>query len=265
MLQSIFRFTQGNLQDYADCPRRFQLKYVLEQPWPAAEASPITEYEEFLARGRRFHRLAQRHQLGLPPEALTESIADDELLMRWWRNYLESPPPNLPDGERRPEWMLSVDLAGHQLAARFDLVAMDTERAVIVDWKTTRRPQSLVWLAGRMQTRVYPFVLTEALGLEPGRIEMVYWFAEDPGAIRRFDYDSGQHEANRRELSALISEIAGRDDEVWPMADDVRVCRYCVYRSLCGRGVEAGPMAEWDAEEPDDLLAALEDVEEIAF
>jgi hypothetical protein len=35
-----FHFTQSSLQDYLDCPRRFQLRYVLDQPWPAVESEP---------------------------------------------------------------------------------------------------------------------------------------------------------------------------------------------------------------------------------
>ena len=30
-----FIFSAHNLQDYLDCPRRFELKYILKQPWPA--------------------------------------------------------------------------------------------------------------------------------------------------------------------------------------------------------------------------------------
>jgi len=32
-----FSFAQSSLQDYLDCPRRFQLRYVLNQPWPTID------------------------------------------------------------------------------------------------------------------------------------------------------------------------------------------------------------------------------------
>jgi hypothetical protein len=61
-----FHFTQSSLQDYLDCPRRFQLRYVLDQPWPAVESEPLIERERLADLGRRFHQMAQRHTAGLP-------------------------------------------------------------------------------------------------------------------------------------------------------------------------------------------------------
>jgi len=33
-----FRFSQASLQDYVDCPQRFQLRYLAALQWPAVEA-----------------------------------------------------------------------------------------------------------------------------------------------------------------------------------------------------------------------------------
>ena len=40
-----FRFSQGSLQDYVDCQRRFQLRYVVNQSWPDVQAEPLMELE----------------------------------------------------------------------------------------------------------------------------------------------------------------------------------------------------------------------------
>ena len=66
-----FQFSQASLSDYVDCARRFQLRYLLEQPWPAVEAEPLLERERVMALGQRFHKLIQQHIEGLPAEALT--------------------------------------------------------------------------------------------------------------------------------------------------------------------------------------------------
>ena len=34
-------FSQGSLQDYTQCPRRFQLRFLLNQPWPALELPAV--------------------------------------------------------------------------------------------------------------------------------------------------------------------------------------------------------------------------------
>ena len=55
-LPANFRFSQASLTDYLDCPRRFQLRYLLEQAWPAVESEPLLERERLAELGRRFHR-----------------------------------------------------------------------------------------------------------------------------------------------------------------------------------------------------------------
>ena len=35
-----FAFSQSSLQDYMDCPRRFQLRYLDRLIYPAAESEP---------------------------------------------------------------------------------------------------------------------------------------------------------------------------------------------------------------------------------
>jgi len=45
-----------------------------------------------------------------------------------------------------------------------------------------------------------------------------------------------------------VAEIAAADDRDFPLTDDLSRCRFCAYRSLCGRGAEAGHVAEADLE-----------------
>ena len=59
-LRADFQFSQASLQDYVECARRFQLRYVERVAWPAPQAQPIFEYEQRLERGQVFHRLVQQ-------------------------------------------------------------------------------------------------------------------------------------------------------------------------------------------------------------
>ena len=86
-LPNNFRFSQAGLADYLDCPRRFQLRYLLEQAWPAVESEPLLERERLAELGRRFHKLIQQHVEGLNTETLIASIGEPELA-RWWQSYL---------------------------------------------------------------------------------------------------------------------------------------------------------------------------------
>jgi CRISPR/Cas system-associated exonuclease Cas4 (RecB family) len=276
-LPEFFQFSQNSLQDYVDCARRFQLRYLLQQPWPAVTAEPAAEYERLLTLAGRFHQLAQRHHYGLLEADLTRSI-DDADLRRWWRNYLESPPPNLPTALRRPEITLSAPLGDHRLLARYDLLALEPGvRAVVVDWKTNqKRPDSFA-LANRLQTRVYRYVLVEAgtalnggVSLLPEQVTMVYWFAEYPAEVEILPYDDAQYVADRRYLEELLNDVrtqAATDQEVWPLTPDERLCRFCNYRSLCERGVVPGPVSEFDADAALEISLELEfeEIEEIAY
>ncbi|HUW12148.1 MAG TPA: PD-(D/E)XK nuclease family protein [Anaerolineae bacterium] len=286
ILPTDFQFSQGSLQDYVDCPRRFHLRYVQRLAWPAIDAEPALENERYLQQGAAFHRLAHQHALGIPADKLAVATdADDADIRRWWRNYLQSGPAGLP-AIRYPEVVLSAPLEGYRLLARYDLVAIDPamgaatgrgQRVVIVDWKTSRRRTPRERLQGRLQTRVYPFLLVQAGShlnnvhpVLPEQVEMVYWFSDFPADPERFSYDQAQHEADEAYLAELIGEIAGRTtDEDFPLTADERRCRYCRYRSLCRRGERAGLLDDDDGELAGDFDSAADpdaflDIEQIA-
>jgi CRISPR/Cas system-associated exonuclease Cas4 (RecB family) len=271
-----FTFSQASLQDYSDCPRRFQLRYALGVRWPAAESEP-SEWEKRAQQGAAFHRLVHQHTVGIPAGALTESIADPELLV-WWQAYLHTPPPDLPTGLRRSEVRLSAPLGSFRLMARYDMLAIAPgERAVIVDWKTNKLRPKRRLLESRWQTRVYRYLLVEAgtelnqgVALTPEQVELIYWFTNYPQQAERLPYDSSQHQEDGLLLQAAVAEIAARDQEQWTLTDDLKHCRYCTYRTLCERNERASavdaPEPDWEPqEEPEDWEIDLDQIGEIAF
>jgi len=274
MLPADFAFSQSSLQDYVDCPRRFYLKHVLRQNWPALEAEPVLEQETFLREGAEFHRLLHRHALGMSESDLS-SMAFSSRLEAWWNNYLESGPSGLP-ALRYPEVELSTMVAEQVLVAKYDLVALQPgETVVIVDWKTSRSRTSKRKLAERLQTRVYPFLMVRSgkdVGLDedvaPEQVEMVYWFANYPDNAQHFSYSEEQYDSDTGYLTTLIDEIRGSHPADFFLTPDDRHCRYCRYRSLCGRGIEAGHLTEddeWDSEEEPLSDLDLEQIVEIEY
>ncbi len=248
--------SQSSLQDFLDCERRFQLRYVLQVAWPAPQAEPQLENERHMRQGARFHRLVQQRLLGIPPERL-EALRMEPPLDRWWRAHRLTFPSLLEGlGENLlllPEVLLMGTLSGFRLTARYDLLAVQPgERILILDWKTSRRRPRRAWMAQRVQTRLYPFLLTQAgaflnegLPWEPEQIEMVYWFAEAPSEPMRFPYSAAAQAADRAFFSALTERIAALPREtLLPPTEDERACRFCVYRSLCDRGLRAAPFGE---------------------
>ncbi len=249
-----FRLSQGSLQDFVDCHRRFQLRYILNVTWPAVEAEPALDHERHMLQGEAFHRLAHQHALGLPVARLSRMVDDaaDPDLSRWWRNYLDHPPADLPP-RRYPEATLAASVGGHRLIAKYDLIAVEPgARAVIVDWKTAQKRTSRKTLLSRLQTTVYRYVLVQAgahlnggHAIRPEQVEMLYWFADFPHDPERLAYSAKLFDADAAYLESLVADIKSREgDADFPLTEDERRCWFCQYRSLCERGREAGPLAE---------------------
>jgi CRISPR/Cas system-associated exonuclease Cas4 (RecB family) len=271
--------SQGSLQDFVDCRRRFQLRHVLHQAWPAVAAEPALENERHLRQGEAFHRMIQQHLVGVPAERLSQMAAAtpaDADLARWWRNYVADAPAGAPlAGTRTTEIVLSAPLADTFLVAKYDLIVVDAgRRAVIFDWKTSRQRASRLWLASRLQTRVYAYLLVEAgahlnggYPLAPDQVEMVYWFANYPDQPERFAYSADLHQANGDYLAGLVTEMErlAATEAIWPLTAALERCRFCVYRSLCDRGRHAGRLDELEGEAEDSAGLAVDiDFEQMA-
>jgi hypothetical protein len=278
-----FIFSQSNLQDYVDCQRRFQLRHILHQAWPAVEAEPYLENERLIDLGSKFHKIVHQHLIGVPKAQITQSVSGDEKLQSMWGNYLQSIKDgalvmiNDPENQLYEEVTLSVTQKGFRLIAKYDLLIIHPDgKWTIVDWKTSQNHPKRKWLADRLQTHVYPFVLTGAGArlagrepLNPGQIEMVYWFANQPEQPEHFQYDQPSYQEDCRMLGRLISTIDGKTETIYPLTPDVRRCLFCTYRSLCNRGVTAGDLEhleEWlEPETPDEITIDFDQIGEIEF
>jgi CRISPR/Cas system-associated exonuclease Cas4 (RecB family) len=282
-----FIFSQGSLQDFVDCRRRFQLRYLRRLAWPALETEPALEAERYLQQGALFHRILQQYWLGVPVERLSPAVAGEDL-GRWWGNFLTYHKDltgfqSLP-GHYYPEISLSAALGAYRLEAKYDLVVIRPEHsehsehseagAVIYDWKTSRHRSERRWLAKRLQTRLYPYLLARAgnplnagQALAPERIEMVYWFADHPDQPERFAYSPQAFQEDETYLKELIETILRLGEDEFPLTSDLQRCAFCVYRSLCERGARAGDLddAEADLGEEPALGLDFEQIAEIEF
>jgi CRISPR/Cas system-associated exonuclease Cas4 (RecB family) len=265
-----FTFSQSSLQDYADCPRRYQLRYLDRLVWPAVEAEPVSETEARQQEALVFHRLVQQHLMSLPMGKLAAMAASPDLA-RWWQNYVTAG-LDLRGHTLHTEKILAARVGEHRLVSKYDLLAVRPGRAMIYDWKTyARRPRD-EWLAARWQTRVYRAMLVRAGAdlnggqpFEPGAISMTYWFAEFPSEPAQFAYDPRQFKRDWSAIEDLVEEIT--QAQVFPLTEDRTRCRFCVYRSLCDRGGDAGAWqdAEAGASESTELELNYEQIGEIEF
>lgn len=243
LLPARFRFTQNNLNDFLGCNHRFFQRHIAQQPWPAMDTSSAQAMvqERRLHTGVALHRWIERFWLGAI-DPFTDAPEGDDELRALWSRFVSTDFSFLP-AQRNPELGLSCALGARRLYARFDLLAIEPGRAVIVDWKSARNVGFEDW-AARLQTRIYLFVLVEAgdpyhngVQLLPEQCEMRYWLANAQQPWVTVPYSQQQHEENREFLSHLAGDIFQREHiDQFPLTDDVRQCEPCGYRTLCKRG-----------------------------
>lgn len=273
-----FQFSQKSLQDFVDCRRRFLLRYIHGISWPALPSEPANESELRLMRGAQFHHYLHQHSTGIPYELLSELIKD-ETLIQWWRAYLQHAWPmieELGDKYRDSEINLSAPLMGYRLIAKLDLLLVSSAgKVTIVDWKTTSQRPKRRWLQERMQTKVYPYLVARSWdkffpGEEVHRenIEMIYWFPAFPDQLVRFSYSSEKYNEDEEFLSGIFKEITRLEEAEFFKTNIEARCGFCVYRSLCDRGVGAGEFGEleddWDGD-MEDYVLDFDQIAEIAF
>lgn len=283
---SNFHYSQASLQDYNDCQRRFYFRYVRNLTWPAIETEPVLQNERFIQQGNAFHRLVHQYLLGIPIPLLDQQAnqapGGDEL-QTWWHNFQKYKPVEVDlntSGQRLPEYSLIFALEGFRIIVRYDLlVLLPAGEVIIYDWKTTRqhpgasRPRA-DWLKSRWQTRLYPLALVEAgqtivpnIQFKPEQITMVYWYASYPEQPEIIPYNSEKYQTDRQEIIQIIQDIEklaqSGDEKAFPLTRNEKHCKFCVYRSLCNRGIRAGGWME--AEIDQSLTESGVDLVELGF
>jgi len=272
-----FQFSSSSLQDFEDCRYRFWLRYLRQVAWPAVQSEPALESERRMQLGGRFHQLAQAYFSGVPAVELSTTIPDGELAM-WWTNFQDRIPGTIPQplaGDRSAEILLSAALKGHRLLAKLDFICKFPDGSWrIYDWKTNLKRPSRSWLQKSLQTRLYPFLLVRASTavnrgqeIPAGQVSMTYWFPAFPDQPETFEYSHPQYEMDEAYLSGLITVIESLDESGFVKTDRLETCRFCVYRSLCDRGVTAGEAAEAfdELQEEPELSFDFDQIVEISF
>ncbi len=273
MTEQLRSLSQSSLQDYYDCPRRFELRYLKRLSYPAAEAEPALENEKHQQEGEYFHRLVQQHLIGIPAEQVGR-LANSDNLQRWWENYVNA--KDLSGLKKltglHAETTLSAPLGKFRLVAKYDLIAISENKATIYDWKTYRKRPKNEWLHIRWQTRVYRALLVQAGAhlnggqpFTPEQIEMVYWFSDFPTEPARFVYKADQYKRDWDALTKIADEITSASS--FPKTDEISKCSFCPYRSYCNRGIRAGDAADAELETATEELFDInfEQIGEIAF
>ncbi len=249
-----FIYSQSSLQDYVNCPYRFYLRHIQGLQWPALQTDDALLMEEHMLSGARFHRLIQQYFLGLPLERLNNIAEADPNpdLSVWWRNFHQKLSQTI-SSTRFPEVKLISSITGTRLMAKFDLVSVSSDHLTIYDWKTSQKPTTKTRLKARLQSRVYPYLLAKeyaalakANEYKPEDISMIYWQANFPDDPQVIEYSQSAFDADKLYLTQLIEEINSKSEQNFIKTGNFKHCKFCNYRSLCEKGIQAGNFSELD-------------------
>jgi RecB family exonuclease len=250
-----FQYTQANLQNFLDCPRRFYLKYIEGQRWPAPVTVPQEAYEAAMRRGQLIHQIIERHQTGIDLDTLQTPFTDDEDLQRWLIRYRALLPELVGYQPALAEVRLSAQLSGHHLLAKFDWLGFKDGQLTAIDWKTGNLP-SAERLTRRMQTILYLLILYRsgaALVQRDVESYVLRYISLETGEQRLFTVTSGSIVTLERQVLEVIEAIQTSD---YKKVASERPCRFCVYRGLCGRG--QAPHIDDATFEWDDTVGTIE-------
>jgi len=269
--KTVLHLSQSNLQDFNECPRRFQLKVVDNISWPAVYLEPLSQLEQATEIGNNFHQLCHQFFTGIDQESLSHTISNPALKLLWESFY--SFASNLQIENRYSEIILSTPFLGHQLIAKYDLLIKKNDGSfVIYDWKTSTHKPARTLLGKRYQTFLYPFIFTEAGTsifnvdqVSPNSISMNYWYPTSSDPEELFPYSDSLYSENTDELTGLISKIDSyiKSEKTFPLTDDLTLCSKCIYRSLCERGIQAGNFDLYTEIDQEDLSGFHFDLENI--
>ncbi len=273
-LNKNFRFSAKNLQDYADCPRRFELKYLLKQSWPAEISPPVQEVEEKIDDGRLFHKTVNQYLSGVPGKIIVQSLKNSQLAT-WFKKFLDF----FEESRIYPfssELKTITSLENYQLVAVFDLIGITAENTpVIIDWKTSFRPPRKSYYQDRIQTSLYPLVADNSLknifrvaSLHGFPITLKYWFPKFPEKSIVFVKNQDEIKKDAERITNIIKQIEDTPEGSFVKTDHLKRCDYCEFRSLCRRGISAGNILHQDEDiDLDQILGdlTLENIEEISL
>jgi CRISPR/Cas system-associated exonuclease Cas4 (RecB family) len=188
--------------------------------------------------GDAVHRLLElvNLQQPLPPDDLVARVqgwyprvSDEELerIAGFVRSYCESELARrvaaLPGA--RAERPFAFEHDGVLLHGRLDVLQLDGERAVVVDYKTNTleegTPEEIVEHDYRLQRLVYALACFRAGAAE---VEVVYHFLERPDAVVSIVFRREQVAELEAELSAAIARI--NDGDFRPTPDEF-ICAGC--------------------------------------
>lgn len=249
--RDLIRLSQSHLNLLSICPPKFQRVYI-----EGLGSLTAPEQQESMQWGSRFHLLMQQRELALPIEPL---LASDTELDRSLKALIEAAPELQPSTDiwREAEHCRTLSLGDFLFTVIYDLLIAETDRAIILDWKTYRKPMRAKDLKRNWQTRLYLYVLAETSEYSPEQIQMTYWFVKSGKPTRvTINYSQIEHRQAEAEITALLTDL-----KAWLQNDRQQQIDF-PHRPDCEQNCPFyRDLGKFDTES--EILASIDEIEEI--
>ena len=241
-ISAITSISQGHLNIWEICRRRYQYSFLEELSLPEADL----QRKKNLLLGSNFHLLMQQKELGLD----VSSLASSDPKLQSWLAAFEHQPPAMIDGDRlcehRRTLEMPIEISLHHsensdhgqacfvLTAIYDFLILGDRQAQILDWKTHQVAIASEKLKTNWQTRLYLYLLAKTTSYVPEQLSMTYWFANTAESVI-IDYSQVEHDQTEKKLQQILKAISQAQD--YPkLVIDSPDCKYCEFRDRCDRG-----------------------------
>ncbi len=234
------RLTPTKLKDFLTCPRRFYYKYILgiralEREEEQNMGSLIHAALEAAAKSKV--QIASKEEyfsfvIDLLYKNSPKAMQRLEISVEWeerLKRFCELDFENL-SSMRQPiieDWC-EVGFESFTLSAKIDRVDISKETVRAIDYKTSKSVDKTVKDENDFQLLFYRLW---AESVYPGkRLETLYWDLYNGVEIA---VDTSER---RERLKKLLNELAVMQKIRFEKTDDESACRYCDYKTACGRG-----------------------------
>ena len=245
-ISAITSISQGHLNTWEICQRRYQYKYLEELSLPETNSN-----QEKLRLGSNFHLLMQQKELGLDVVALASS---DPALEKWLTAF-ENKPPDMLDGDRLCEHRRTLEITSEislhnsgnsdrgqgdfvlptLITVIYDFLILGDRQGQILDWKTHQVPIKQDVLQDSWQTRLYLYVLAKTTNYVPEQLSMTYWFANTAQSVI-IPYSQVEYDRTEIKLQQILRDMAEAEDYPKLNLEVSSACKHCEFRDRCARG-----------------------------
>lgn len=238
----MLRISQAQISDYVQCKRLYYLKHIEHRQWPY-----IQILNPFAETGNAFHELVQRYILGIPPELLLNSVADNHA-KKLFEIFLAADPLRGYD-ILIPEYNITAVIDDVLIECKYDVLAVKGNKITIFDWKTSKKLGKASDYRKTPQTRLYCLLAGTAAEkfTESGSeifssgVQMIYWFPEHPDNPVVLPYDDDLHDRDLDWLRATKFSLSSNDKDNYPKQDNMEKCADCLYCTYCHPGADVYP------------------------